>query len=1015
MNSIQSAVTKLQEIENKLLSINDAVFQNVCDAFLYFTENAYPDINRSGSQRGKQKTIKGTPDTYFQLPSGLYVLVEYTTKDKSQNKEKFFEKIKDDIDKCLNPEITGINLNSIEKIIYCCNTSLSISEDNELKSHCLKKGIRLELKTINVLAFGLLGRCAHVAKEFLGIAIDTAQILPPEKFIEEYEASGYTTKLNNQFLSREKELEHLKTTVESNKVIIINGAPGVGKTKLVLTMFTTYKKENKNYIPYVISNKTAPIYDDLRTYIKEDKNYIILIDDANRQVSNLASTLSLLTEKRKGLLRIIITVRDYAYNDILNQCDIYNPTTFTLNKLTDDQIKAILQSGDFQINNPEYVDRILAIADGNPRLAVMAATVALQKQDLMALVDVSDLYDRYFRNTVDRSIFADANLLKVLGVVSFFYSIEKTDTEFCHKLYTNFGIIQYIFIESIEKLERLELLESSKDLTIIRISEQVLGTYFFYKVFFKEQLLDFSIVLSHYFDTHSYRLIDTVVPANNTFGYDNVYKKIDPFLTHFWTSIKHDKAKAFQFLDLFWFYKTDEALGFVYDEIKSLSDAKDHPVFTYFEKTGYQPESEKDKYLPLLSKFYYYPLDCLESALELGATYVRKKPETYTEYCKNLKDAFIFRFEDERYRFYRQDTVCTFLCSHDPVDELSASLFYEVMIALMKTSYNVTSGGRKRNSISFYKYDVPLMEPVKKFRRQVWSYLLQNFQLHKEKAEGFMYAYLERTPNKAKLIFTFDLPFILRIIKQHLRKSSFVHCYLVQDFIYRLSRLDIKDPSFQKLKIHFQNEVYKVYTKLVHDRLNARFEHDLKFNFEEYNRRKDIEIRQSFQFKTLKDFRKFYETFKYLSDWGTKHNINFNRSFDLLLDENAKRSPALAIKMLQEIITYGNNTNHIPWLAFLELSKSQKAYHKLYNIIQKNTFRSKHHWLLNWLTILPEEQITNEFAVAILGVFQTVDQDIFIDLSCYEKYLQHDSRLFHKVLEVLEKRNNECKIRLTLD
>jgi hypothetical protein len=104
-----------------------------------------------------------------------------------------------------------------------------------------------------------------------------------------------------------------------------------------------------------------------------------------------------LNEKRNGELRILITVRDYAYNDISNQCEVYNPATVTLNKLTDDQIKIILQSEDFQINNPQFIERILSIADGNPRLAVMAAIIALQKQNLMALEDVSDLYDRYLK------------------------------------------------------------------------------------------------------------------------------------------------------------------------------------------------------------------------------------------------------------------------------------------------------------------------------------------------------------------------------------------------------------------------------------------------------------------------------------------------------------------------------------------------------------------------------------------------------------------------------------------
>jgi hypothetical protein len=176
-------MSKLHEIEEKLISVNDAVFQNICDALLYYTEDNYPDISRTGSVIGKQKTRKGTPDTYFILPNGRYVMVEYTTKENKEGDKAFLKKAKDDILKCLNETKTKIKHADIEKIIFCYNSKLVPADSQELKKLCADKNVHLELKGIDTLALSLAGRCQFIAKEYLGISIDTGQILPPKTFI----------------------------------------------------------------------------------------------------------------------------------------------------------------------------------------------------------------------------------------------------------------------------------------------------------------------------------------------------------------------------------------------------------------------------------------------------------------------------------------------------------------------------------------------------------------------------------------------------------------------------------------------------------------------------------------------------------------------------------------------------------------------------------------------------------------------------------------------------------------
>ena len=70
---------RLQLIEQKLIAIDPAGFQNLCDAYLILRENEYSSLNRTGSQLGKQKTILGTPDSFVRLEDNKLAYIEYTT------------------------------------------------------------------------------------------------------------------------------------------------------------------------------------------------------------------------------------------------------------------------------------------------------------------------------------------------------------------------------------------------------------------------------------------------------------------------------------------------------------------------------------------------------------------------------------------------------------------------------------------------------------------------------------------------------------------------------------------------------------------------------------------------------------------------------------------------------------------------------------------------------------------------------------------------------------------------
>ena len=82
-------MTTLTQIENAIKAINQATFQTLINHLLYLRGNKF--IASPGAVVGKDKTSKGTPDSFF-LDEEKYIFVECTTKERLGNSKSFFWK-----------------------------------------------------------------------------------------------------------------------------------------------------------------------------------------------------------------------------------------------------------------------------------------------------------------------------------------------------------------------------------------------------------------------------------------------------------------------------------------------------------------------------------------------------------------------------------------------------------------------------------------------------------------------------------------------------------------------------------------------------------------------------------------------------------------------------------------------------------------------------------------------------------------------------------------------------------
>ena len=221
-------MASITDIKRRILELAPAPFQEFCDTLL--AKKGYGAVHGYGMKAGSGNTTIGNPDTYFRKDNGKYLFVAYTIQQSG-----IYSKLKEDIYKCFDSTKTGIDISDIEEII-CCHTSsnLSAGDDQKLHKLCEAKGIALTIWGLDEIANQVHNHYRFLAKNYLGLSIDTNQILSIDDFIAQCDANGMSAPLKTVFQYREQEKAEITDALENNSVVIVTGKAGVGKTRLVL-------------------------------------------------------------------------------------------------------------------------------------------------------------------------------------------------------------------------------------------------------------------------------------------------------------------------------------------------------------------------------------------------------------------------------------------------------------------------------------------------------------------------------------------------------------------------------------------------------------------------------------------------------------------------------------------------------------------------------------------------------------------------------------------------------------
>lgn len=819
-----------------LSTLEGGGFQDLCDTLL--CAEGYEGIFSLGMKAGTLKSTIGNPDTYFRSKSGKYIFVAYTTEQTNINK-----KIKEDVEKCLDREKTGVDVKDIEKII-CCHTSstLKAGDDQVLRELCGSYGIELELYGIDRIADKIYRNYPYIAKDKLNLSIDSNQIFPREEFIKRYDNSnGRTAPLTTTFLYREKEKKEILEALEEKKVIVVLGKAGVGKTRLALEIAKEYQEKNKCKILCIKCND-QPIMDDLSRHISIAGKYLIFVDDANELVGLSHLVEYAIRDDKRYDIRIIATVRDYASKSVINQTEkLADIKCFAISKFTNQEIWDFVKTN-LKIENSDYIEQIVRIASGNPRIAYMAGKLAIEKNDLRSIANMEELYKSYYSFFLETTtILTDIRLCLTVGVTTIFNTIDLENLDRIQDILDIIKMTKEEFSTNIHSLHSMEYVEIKSE-RVARISDQCLSNYMLYYVFFEKRLIAFSDVLRVGFWKYKKSTIKSVDVLLNVFYSDEMKDYLTEEISKVWGNLKTNDKVFGEFVRAFHIFKPEESLLYVSEKIEQAESVAININLLEYEEKKWNVDI-KDSILQLLDG---YKKDYgLIEAIELAVRYCMKRQDAVKLVYSLFKSYYSINKHSYYEDYYVQNLILDIIIENLDCPVVK-KLFYKMSSHYLSLYFDCVEI-EEDNVLTSYRIEIALTEGCKQYRSKIWTELI-SLANDKENLEDIVYL-LCTYPNlyASKSRFSDELEFdwqnislVLERIKVYMEPFRFA--YICSRF-FRMSEMHSFELTEKYRKVFNTAEwnIYKVLSNQFYrdtssyEEKKTVFESNIKACYENYS------------------------------------------------------------------------------------------------------------------------------------------------------------------------------------
>ena len=968
----------ITQIENALIAINQASFQTLINHLLHLEGNKF--IGSPGAVVGKEKTSKGTPDSFF-VNGDNYIFVECTTKERIGDSKSFFDKLSKDIDHCFNESVTTIKKEKIEKVILGCTEKISTEEYNSLneKVKSYNPNAILEVLTIQNLPMRIFD-IPKLAEEYLNIQMIKGDIYTLEQFLLKT-VNGLQPSLTNEFVGREDELKDCIAILEKYDILFLSGGAGVGKSKLGVKILEELSKED--YVPIVIQSSGVSLWDDYQHLFLTGKKHIVLFDDANKSVTNLVYLLSKLEDSKSYSFKVVITSRDYVKKQVSHTLENYSHRELSIKDFKDEEIGKIIVAALPNLKHyPDIKRKITELAKGNARVALMATHSVVPEAETNYLSSPVLLYEKYFKKiSEDIGIFDNPIILKSLAIVSFFGVLDRNNEELKEILSSKFGIDWNELWSAIMELHNNEILDVYSE-EIVKVSDQVLATYAFYKCFIDEKssVINYADWITAFIEKFPSRITATLIDANNTFTYYNVK---DFVLSHLQKIIQNNKSEEqlYAFYKLFWFYKGRECLLYLKKWIDNLSkeERSGKLEFSYV----HNDHTSATKYFELLRKFWNHPNELLKPSLELTLKMLIKSPNRLSEVLKFINDDFSYKLEDLEHGYLRQNILFDVLLNQKLSDEeryFANGIFLNISEKLLGWDYT-EFGSAKGSAFTIYNFSLFKSDALLELRSRILNKTFELYDTDDKNSQQLLHKIVYPGGNIDKSIYVQELPIYEKLIYEKLDNKQYAHCKFVSVLAKNLSGEGINFP--ENWNNFIESDIRKLSKFIKPD-----WEYREGKSIDESEREKKQEFETFVNKNNWQELEKFLlnvdELYRQQKDINVWHIENAVTDIYSAIARKSKSEFEDALRLF-----FGGKVSY-PLRAYVlnvVMSENILTANELLNIMNEYDFKGKPYWESVLVTFIREEQISQDFLNLLLDVFGNENEYLYIHrMLDYAKY-----------------------------
>ena len=988
-------MSKINQIEQELSQIDASKFHKLINTYL--SKKFSFMIHSNGTKIGEDKPISGTPDSFVALEDGDYIFVECTTQ-KSDIVSKFLK----DLKKCFDEAKTGIGISKIKKIILACNSDIKPNEIESLKEYCRSKDIDLCFIGISSLANDLHANYSKIVYDFLGVSVDTVQILDESDFVAEYESGGYATPLNTVLCCRDKEVANIELALKDSQITFITGKAGVGKTRLAIEVAPKFAKEN-GYKFKAIFNRGVNIYDDLMAYFKvEDEKFLIFIDDVNRIHQVLGYLFGSFNKKiTNSQIKIVATVRDYAKDIIEKVPSNINCSVIEIQSMDNISVSEII-ARNFKNIDPVYKEKIVEISQNNPRMAFMACKIA-QNGSFDAVNNTYDLYKEYFKSADnDINIFGDIDIGKIVAIAAFFRVIDRQNDKQVEVIKQAFEVDIVAIWDKIEKLHRYEIFDMYEN-SVVKVSDQILASYLFYKTVFVDKSLKISSFIVNFFPNDSGKIRDVLNQIMPVFDINLILKELKDPVDRLWIEYSDkpllavcDDNPLIKFVEIFGYLKELEILEKLHGEMQNLEqEHTDVNTVDIFKSS----DNKSDTILYILSLlFRSNDENNLKIAIELIVMYLNKKPNKIHEVIYTLVKDFGYELNSYRYGYKKEKIVMDRLweLSKNSDNLLLKRLFIRIASEMLGTDFqDARHHGR---TLSLYNHTLVPTQALINFRKTIFERLDEIFKNNYFLAdlEKFINTYY-RKPNISNSIEIIeqDKKYIVDLVVKCFNPKIYKHCRIVRKF---LSFLDGNKISYdENLQTKFKHSYFDTDDLLCASPCKNFKDNNVELN-KAYikNELEKISNNNKTKDRWLELLNICVEIYNVIDDVNPH---SFKSNFGILFEILSSNDSQLFIEVLGEYFKLGD-----PFSLYFDHRILIKILGKngAFEFIEKQNFKTKDFWRFGIFAAIDENDITQTDAKNLLDLYKSADitniPRYFDHLQKYEN-IKKDITL--KILKVL--------------